>query len=72
MADKPGELCNCNADRVLPGRGCLDLRAIFGRLEDYGYRGYFSIEMFDEALWSMQAEASAKRMYDSLQYLCED
>jgi 4-hydroxyphenylpyruvate dioxygenase len=71
MADKPGELCNCNSDRVLPGEGCLDLKQIFGRLEEFGYKGYFSIEMFDEELWAMPAVESAKRMYDSLQYLCD-
>ncbi len=70
MADKPGELCNCNSDRVLPGEGCLDLQQIFGRLEQFGYEGYFSIEMFDEELWAMSAEAATKKMYDSLLPLC--
>ena len=59
-----------NSDRVLPGEGCLDLQQIFGRLEQFGYKGYFSIEMFDEELWAMSAEAAAKRMYDSLLPLC--
>jgi 4-hydroxyphenylpyruvate dioxygenase len=27
MRDKPGELSDCNADRVLPGQGCLDLKS---------------------------------------------
>ena len=66
MADKPGELSNCNSDRVLPGKGCLDLKAIFGQLERNGYRGYFSIEMFSEKLWAMPAHKAARLMYDSL------
>ena len=70
MADKPGELCNCNADRVLPGQGCLDLQQIFGRLEQFGYQGYFSIEMFDEQLWAMPADQAAAKMYASLLPLC--
>ena len=70
MADKPGELSNCNADRTLPGAGCLDLGQIFGRLEAFGYAGYFSIEMFDEDLWAMPATMAAKRMYASLLPLC--
>ncbi|MDP7633582.1 MAG: sugar phosphate isomerase/epimerase family protein [Candidatus Latescibacteria bacterium] len=70
MADKPGELSNCNADRALPGEGCLDLGQIFGRLEQFGYDGYFSIEMFDEELWAMPPTVAAKRMYDSLLPLC--
>ncbi len=71
MADKPGELSNCNADRALPGEGCLDLRQIFGRLEQFGYEGYFSIEMFDEQLWAMPADQAAARMYASLLPLCD-
>lgn len=66
MNDKPGELSNCNADRALPGKGCLDLKAIFGQLEKHGYKGYFSIEMFSEKLWAMPAKKAAKIMYDSL------
>jgi 2-keto-myo-inositol isomerase len=72
MRDKPAELSNCNSDRVLPGQGILDLRALFGRLELLGYDGYFSIEMFSEELWAMPAEEAARRMYDSLLTLCED
>ena len=66
MADKPGELSNCNSDRVLPGKGCLDLPAIFKQLEKNGYRGFFSIEMFSERLWAMPPRTAAKVMYDSL------
>jgi 4-hydroxyphenylpyruvate dioxygenase len=66
MSDKPGELSNCNSDRALPGKGCLDLKSIFGQLEKYGYKGYFSIEMFSEKLWAMPARKASKIMYDSL------
>jgi 4-hydroxyphenylpyruvate dioxygenase len=71
MADKPGELSNCNSDRVLPGQGCLDLKALFNRIEKHGYRGYFSIEMFSEKLWNMPARKAARLMYDSLLPLCK-
>lgn len=71
MADKPGEL-SCDGDRVLPGEGgCLDLKAIFGRIEEFGYDGYFSIEMFNEALWAMPAAEAAGLMYKSLLTLVE-
>lgn len=66
MRDKPGELSNCNSDRVLPGQGCLDLPALFGRLEEHGYRGYYSIELFNEELWSMPVRDAAKLMYQSM------
>ena len=66
MNDKPGELSNCNSDRALPGKGCLDLKAIFGQLDKNGYKGYYSIEMFSDKLWAMPARKAAKIMYDSL------
>ena len=69
MRDKPGELSDCNADRVLPGNGCLDLKAIFRRIEKYGYKGYFAIEMFDEELWKMPPKKAAKLMYKSMEKL---
>ena len=70
MADKPGELSNCNTDRALPGKGCLDLREIFGRLERHGYRGRYAIEMFSQGLWSMSAAKAARIMYRSLLPYC--
>jgi len=66
MQDKPGELSNCNSDRVLPGQGCLDLPALFARLEEHGYAGYYSIELFNEQLWSMPVRDAAKLMYQSM------
>ncbi len=70
MADKPGELSDCNADRVLPGSGCLDLKAIFNRIEKLGYRGYYSIEMFSDRLWAMPPRRAAKLMYNALLPYC--
>jgi len=72
MADKPGELSNCNSDRVLPGQGVLDLPAILARLEDGGYRGYYSIELFNEELWQLPAAETARRCYQSLLPYCKD
>jgi len=72
MRDKPGELSDCNTDRALPGQGILDLRALFGQIERGGYTGFFSIEMFDEALAALPPEDAARRMYDSLLPLCDD
>lgn len=72
MRDKPGELSNCNSDRVLPGQGCLDLRMLFGQLDRYGYAGYYSIELFNDDLWALPAAEAAKLMYESLLPYCED
>jgi len=71
MRDKPGELSHCNSDRVLPGQGCLDLKALFGQLEKYGYNGYYSIELFNDELWAMSAAQAARLLYESLLPLCE-
>lgn len=70
MRDKPGELSDCNADRVLPGQGILDLRALIARLEQNGYDGFFSIEMFNAELWQLPATEAARQCYASLQPFC--
>jgi 4-hydroxyphenylpyruvate dioxygenase len=70
MADKPGELSDCNADRRLPGQGVLDLAAIFNALETHGYDGFFSIEMFSDDLWSLPATEAARQCYESLLPYC--
>lgn len=72
MRNKPGELSNCNSDRVLPGQGVLDLQAIISRLEEYGYRGLFSIEMFNAELWALPSATAAAQCYQSLLPLCRD
>jgi 2-keto-myo-inositol isomerase len=70
MRDKPGELSDCNADRMLPGEGILDLRALVSALERHGYEGYYSIEMFNEELWELPASEAARLCYESLLPLC--
>ena len=72
MNGKPAELSNCNSDRALPGQGVLDLRAIYGAIEQHGYNGFFSIEMFSDELWALPAHEAAQQMYDSLLTLCND
>lgn len=72
MADKPGELSDCNSDRVLPGQGCLDLAALIARIEALGYGGNFSIEMFSQELWALSPTQSSRLMYQSLLPFCSD
>jgi len=55
---------------VLPGQGVLDLPALIGRLEEHGYRGQFSIEMFNADLWALPAAEAARQCYQSLLPLC--
>lgn len=70
MRDKPGDLSHCNNDRVLPGQGVLDLPALIRRLEEHGYRGYCSIEMFNADLWALPTAEAARQCYESLLPLC--
>jgi len=71
MRDKPGELCDCNADRVLPGdpAGALDLRAIVGRIEALGYGSFFSLELFNEEIWKLPVAEASKRCFAAMQRL---
>lgn len=71
MRPIPGDLSDCNADRVLPGEGILDLPALITALERGGYAGSFSIEMFNADLWSLPAAEAAARCYASLLPLCD-
>jgi 4-hydroxyphenylpyruvate dioxygenase len=72
MRDIPADLSDCNADRVLPGEGVLDLPVLIGALEAGGYGGSYSIEMFNRDLWELPAAETARRCYRSLLPLCVD
>ncbi|HEX8833548.1 MAG TPA: TIM barrel protein, partial [Abditibacteriaceae bacterium] len=71
MRRKAAELSNCNDDRLLPddSEGALDVKALFRKIEENGYKGLFSIEMFSQELWDLPPATAAKRMFDSLQFL---
>ena len=70
MRPIPGDLSDCNADRVLPGEGIIPLPALIAAIEAGGYTGSFSIEMFNADLWAMPAAQAAKLCYESLLPLC--
>lgn len=71
MRDKPGDRSQCNADRVLPGEGCLDLPRILNTIEDAGYSGWFSLEMFNADLWALPPHEAAKLMYQAMERLTD-
>jgi 2-keto-myo-inositol isomerase len=71
MPDTPADLTHRDDDRVLPGEGVLDLPGIIGALEENGYDGFYSIEMFSVDLWRLPAKEAARRCYESLIPLCE-
>jgi 2-keto-myo-inositol isomerase len=72
MCDKPGDLSDCNGDRVLPGEGCLDLKSIFSRIEQGGYKGLYSIELFNADLWKLPVDECARRCYAAMEQLAKD
>src|SRR5829696_5926085 len=72
MPDKLADLTHHDSDRVLSGQGMLDLREIIATLEQGGYEGFFSIELFNADLWRLPAKEAARRCYESLLSLCEE
>ncbi len=72
MRPKPGEHSHCNDDRVLPGsgQGVLDVKGIVRRIESLGYRGYFSLELFNPELWKMPSNKISGEMYRAMAGLC--
>jgi sugar phosphate isomerase/epimerase len=70
MRNKPGELSNCNSDRVLPGEGTLDLKKLFGRLDEYGYKGAYSIELFNDDIWKLPVGVAAEKCFAGMKSLC--
>jgi sugar phosphate isomerase/epimerase len=45
----PGSLTD--ADRLMPGDGVIDLPAMLRVLDEIGYAGPISLELFNQALW---------------------
>jgi sugar phosphate isomerase/epimerase len=59
-------------DRVLPGKGVLDLPKIVPELERHSYEEYFSVELLNSDLWQLPLKERALRCYESLQPLYKD
>ena len=58
-----------DTDRVLPGRGVIDLVGWFQAIAEIGYDGYVAIEIFDEAFRSQDREVAvdiAKQALDAV------
>ena len=58
-----------DADRVLPGRGVIRLAGLLAELRDCGYRGPFSLETFNPALWDDDPRDVARLGLDSIRHL---
>jgi 2-keto-myo-inositol isomerase len=53
-------------DRVFLGEGVFPLAAIFGKLRERGYAGYYSIELFNDDVWAQDPFAAARRAYNNM------
>lgn len=54
-----------DADRVFPGEGICPYREVIPKLYHAGFRGGFSVELFNRGYWeSMDAETILKESYD--------
>jgi len=49
-----------DGNRVYPGDGVAPLPQIFRDLRDNGFRGYFSLELFNKAYWAKSADENLK------------
>ncbi|MCM8816595.1 MAG: sugar phosphate isomerase/epimerase [Candidatus Omnitrophica bacterium] len=65
VAEKPREIMT-DKDRVLPGDGIIPLEKIIGELQKIGYDGYYSLELFNEELWSQDPYKVAKKCFENL------
>ena len=68
VRDVPRETLT-DADRVLPGDGVMPLADILGRIQATGYDGYYSLELFNRALWDADPVEAARRAYDACQQI---
>ncbi|MCH2156636.1 MAG: sugar phosphate isomerase/epimerase [Opitutales bacterium] len=67
----PPQASVVDAQRVMPGDGVAPLSAIFQTLKDTGFKGYLSLEIFNEAEWAKPAEDVAARGLRQMRSLAE-
>jgi sugar phosphate isomerase/epimerase len=64
QSDNPARLTD--AQRVYPGDGIAPLNTIFRALRDNGFRGYLSLELFNQEYYKKTAEDNAKMGIDKV------
>lgn len=55
-----------DGNRVYPGDGVAPLRQIMRDLRDNGFRGYFSLELFNKEYWGRSADESLKTAMEKI------
>jgi sugar phosphate isomerase/epimerase len=64
QASDPSTLNDGN--RIYPGDGVAPLQQIFRDLRDNGFRGYFSLELFNKEYWAKSADENLKTAMDKI------
>jgi len=55
-----------DANREMPGNGVIPLKDITQKLKDIGYKGAYSIELFNPTYWEWEPEQVAKLCYQKM------
>jgi len=55
-----------DSNRIYPGDGVAPLRQIFRDMRDNGFRGYFSLELFNKEYWTKSADENLKTAMDKI------
>lgn len=55
-----------DSDRVFPGEGDIPLGTILAQLQGRGYRGAYSLEIFNQDVWAEDPFLAARRAYASM------
>jgi 2-keto-myo-inositol isomerase len=67
---EPGEpAALTDAQRLLPGQGIINLRALVARLQMRGFQGAYSLELFRPEYWAQDPLELARRGLDSMHRL---
>jgi sugar phosphate isomerase/epimerase len=69
--DIPLERLHVLYNRVFPGEGVANAEAWVRAAIQSGYRGYFSLEIFQQQVWDMSPENAALLCYDKLSKFAE-
>jgi len=68
VKDVPREIMT-DKDRVLPGEGIMPIEKFMEKFDEIGYKGYYSLEIFNEELWNMSIKEAVKKAYESLKWI---
>ncbi|MBX3440294.1 MAG: sugar phosphate isomerase/epimerase, partial [Planctomycetaceae bacterium] len=60
-----------DADRVMPGEGVIDLARYVALLEQVGYDGWISLELFRPDLWASDPQEVARIGLEKMRAVCE-